>query len=63
MLGLSIISTQELKRLRDIDELFSLKIFELNEEHFRLKSKIDILESEVKKITPKRASNGKFVKK
>jgi hypothetical protein len=56
MVGLQIIKSSELKRLRDVDELFSKKIEEKNWEIFKLNE-------EIKKLTPKRADKGKFVKK
>ncbi|MDR0864994.1 MAG: hypothetical protein LBO74_08690 [Candidatus Symbiothrix sp.] len=56
MFGLSIIKTSELQRLRDVDEFFSKKIGEANEENFKLKE-------QVKSLTRLRDKTGKFIKK
>jgi len=56
MFGISIISTRELKRLQDIDEVFSKRVGEMTEENFKLKE-------QVKSLTRLRDEKGKFIKK
>jgi hypothetical protein len=56
MFGLSIIKESELRRLRDIDEVFEEKIGKLTAE-------VNLLKGLVERFTPRRGNNGKFVKK
>jgi hypothetical protein len=55
MLGLSILKTKELERLRNIDEVFNPTIASY-------KKSIISLEERVKKLTRMRDSKGKFQK-
>jgi hypothetical protein len=56
MFGLSIIKKNELKRLHDVDDLFSTKIGELHTENFRL-------QEQVKSLTRLRDAKGKYIGK
>ena len=61
MFGLSIVSTDELKRLQDVDDLFSTKMGEKVTEVFNLNEQIKSLLKKLAKFDRKRV-NGKFVK-
>ena len=61
MFGLSIISTDELKRLQDVDKSFSTKMGEKVKEVFNLNEQIKLLSEKLAKFNRKR-ENGKFVK-
>jgi len=61
MFGLSIVSTDELKRLQDVDDLFSTKMGEKVKEVFNLNEQIKFLSEKLAKFDRKRV-NGKFVK-
>ena len=61
MFGLSIVSTDELKRLQDVDDLFSTKMGEKVTEIFNLNEQIKSLLEKLAKFDRKRV-NGKFVK-
>jgi len=56
MFGLSIISTEELKRLKDVDTFFSKRIGELTEENFRLKEQVEAFTRSIDR-------KGRFIKK
>ena len=61
MFGLSIVSTDELKRLQDVDDLFSTKMGEKIKEVFNLNEQIKFLSERLAKFDRKR-ENGKFIK-
>ena len=63
MLGISIIKTSELNRLKKVDKNFREKMGDKNIEINHLKEKVRTLENRVERLTPKRGEGGKFVLK